>query len=165
MFSTGGSQWHIVSWSTRICHASFQRKIYLISYIHWDGASLVAQQQRICLQVRSHRKCSFDPWVGKIPWRRTQQPTPSTLAWRILLCPSRKISQWPPGSRYPMQKQESFYYQARAGAPTRYWHSGYREEPRVLGYIAYIGYSHARNLKIGSFWVGRHLIGYLLWKG
>ena len=35
-----------------------------------------------------------------------------------LLCPSSEISQWPPGSRYPMQKQESFYYQARAGAPT-----------------------------------------------
>ena len=35
-----------------------------------------------------------------------------------MLCPSREISQWPPGSRYPMQKQESFYYQARAGAPT-----------------------------------------------
>ena len=24
----------------------------------------------------------FDPWTGKIPWRRTGQPT-STLAWRI----------------------------------------------------------------------------------
>ena len=35
-----------------------------------------------------------------------------------LLCPSSEISQGPPGSRYPMQKQESFYYQARAGAPT-----------------------------------------------
>ena len=36
----------------------------------------------------------------------------------VLLCPSREISQWPPGSRYPVQKQESFYYQAPAGAPT-----------------------------------------------
>ena len=35
-----------------------------------------------------------------------------------MLGPSREISQWPPGSRYPMQKQESFYYQAWAGAPT-----------------------------------------------
>ena len=25
---------------------------------------------------------SFDPWVGKIPWRRAWQPTPA-LAWRI----------------------------------------------------------------------------------
>ena len=22
-----------------------------------------------------HMRCRFDPWVGKIPWRRTQQPT------------------------------------------------------------------------------------------
>ena len=35
-----------------------------------------------------------------------------------MLCPSREISQWPPGSQYPMQKQESFYYQAQAGALT-----------------------------------------------
>ena len=35
-----------------------------------------------------------------------------------LLYPSCEISQWPPGSRYPTQKQESFYYQARTGAPT-----------------------------------------------
>ena len=26
-------------------------------------------------QCRSHRRCGFDPWVGKIPWRRKWQPT------------------------------------------------------------------------------------------
>ena len=40
------------------------------------GASLVAQQWRICLQCRRHR---FDPWVRKIPWRRAWQPTPVSL--------------------------------------------------------------------------------------
>ena len=25
----------------------------------------------------------FDPWVGKIPWRRAWQPTPVILVWRI----------------------------------------------------------------------------------
>ena len=25
------------------------------------------------------RQCGFDPWVGKIPWRRKQQPTPVVL--------------------------------------------------------------------------------------
>ena len=25
------------------------------------------------------RRCRFDPWVGKIPWRRTWQPTPVFL--------------------------------------------------------------------------------------
>ena len=36
------------------------------------GASLVAQQQRICLQCR---RCRFDPWAWKISWRRAWQPT------------------------------------------------------------------------------------------
>ena len=26
-----------------------------------------------------HRRCGFDNWVGKIPWRRKQQPTPRFL--------------------------------------------------------------------------------------
>ena len=67
----------------------------------------------------------------------------------LLLCPSCDISQWPPGSRYPMEKQESFYYQARAGAPTDRC-SSYREEPWALGRIAYIGYYRAKNSKSGS---------------
>ena len=29
------------------------------------------------------RRCGFDPWVGKIPCRRTWQPTPAILAWEI----------------------------------------------------------------------------------
>ena len=33
------------------------------------------------------------------------------------------------------------------------------------GLHSYIGYSPVKNLKNRSFWVGRHLIGYLLWKG
>ena len=24
----------------------------------------------------THRQCRFDPWVGKVPWRRKWQPTP-----------------------------------------------------------------------------------------
>ena len=30
-------------------------------------------------QCRRHKRCGFDPWVGKIPWRRTWQPTPVFL--------------------------------------------------------------------------------------
>ena len=37
------------------------------------GASLVAQTIRICLQCRRPR---FDPWVGKMPWRKEWLPTP-----------------------------------------------------------------------------------------
>ena len=28
------------------------------------------------LQWRSHRRCGFDPWVGKVSYRRKWQPTP-----------------------------------------------------------------------------------------
>ena len=35
-------------------------------------------------QCRRHKRPRFNPWVGKIPWRRTRQPTPVfILAWRI----------------------------------------------------------------------------------
>ena len=30
-------------------------------------------------QGRRHKRCEFDPWVGKIPWSRTWQPTPILL--------------------------------------------------------------------------------------
>ena len=34
------------------------------------------ESQPICLQCRT---LGFDPWVGKIPWRREWQPTPVFL--------------------------------------------------------------------------------------
>ena len=35
--------------------------------------------KNIHLQYRKHRRLQFDPWVGKIPWRRALQPTPVYL--------------------------------------------------------------------------------------
>ena len=43
----------------------------------WD--SQVAQWWRICLQCRKCRKCVFDSWVRKTPWRKKWQPTPVFL--------------------------------------------------------------------------------------
>ena len=31
------------------------------------------------LLTNERRRCGFDPWVGKIPWRRKWQPTPVFL--------------------------------------------------------------------------------------
>ena len=31
------------------------------------------------LQCRKHRRCGFDPWVEKIPWRKAWQPIPVFL--------------------------------------------------------------------------------------
>ena len=41
--------------------------------------SLVVQQERTRLQCRRRRRCRFDPWVGRIPWRRAWLPTPRFL--------------------------------------------------------------------------------------
>jgi len=40
------------------------------------GASLVAQMVK---HLPAMRETQFDPWVGKIPWRRKQQSTPVLL--------------------------------------------------------------------------------------
>ena len=42
---------------------------------HGKLASPISQLERICLQCKRCRKHRFDPWVGKIPWRRTWKPT------------------------------------------------------------------------------------------
>ena len=47
--------------------------------IHTLWASLVAQRQKIHLQCRSRLRHGFDPWRGKIPWRRAWEPTPVFL--------------------------------------------------------------------------------------
>ena len=39
------------------------------------GASLVAHW----ITNPPHRKCGFDPWIWKIPWRKKWQPTPAVL--------------------------------------------------------------------------------------
>ena len=43
------------------------------SWISGKGASLIAQLVRISLQFR---RPGFNPWVGKISWRREMLPTP-----------------------------------------------------------------------------------------
>ena len=40
---------------------------------------LMAQWLRIRLQCRGLRRHRFNPWVGKMPWRRRWQPTPAFL--------------------------------------------------------------------------------------
>ena len=39
--------------------------------------------ERIHLQCKSHRRCGFDPWVGKIPWRGKWQPTLAFLPEKV----------------------------------------------------------------------------------
>ena len=52
------------------------------SIILWgskEWASLVDQWEKNPPAMQEPRRCGFDPWVGKIPWRRSWQPTPIFL--------------------------------------------------------------------------------------
>ena len=35
--------------------------------------------KELACQCRRCKRCEFDPWVGKIPWRKAWQPTPVFL--------------------------------------------------------------------------------------
>ena len=47
-------------------------------YIKWNfpGGASGKEPASHC---RRCKRCGFDPWVGKIPWRRERQPTPVFL--------------------------------------------------------------------------------------
>ena len=49
----------------------------------WGNLSKLSGKE-ICLQRRSFRRCRFDPWVGRISWRRTWQSIPVFLPWKFL---------------------------------------------------------------------------------
>ena len=44
-----------------------------------QGFPVSASGKEPACQCRSRKRCGFDPWVGKIPWRREWQPTPVFL--------------------------------------------------------------------------------------
>ena len=50
--------------------------LFLTTDLGFYWALLVAQMVKCCLQLERPR---FDPWVGRMPSRRTWQPTPALL--------------------------------------------------------------------------------------
>ena len=52
--------------------------IYLIIYLFGGFPGGTSGKEPAC-QHRRLKRCGFDPWVGKIPWRRKWQPTPVFL--------------------------------------------------------------------------------------
>jgi len=57
-------------------HRVAKTQTWLSNY-HW--ASLVALVVKNLPQYKRHKRCRFDSWVGKIPWRRKWQATPVFL--------------------------------------------------------------------------------------
>ena len=58
---------------------TFKDKWFQLGKAPSPRASQVAQWSRIFCQSRKCRRCGFDPWVGKIPWRRNWQLAPVFL--------------------------------------------------------------------------------------
>ena len=48
-------------------------RLFLIGIVWW------ASSKEPTCQCRRHKRCRFDPWVRKTPWRRKGQPTPVSL--------------------------------------------------------------------------------------
>ena len=72
----GSSIYNVLLQLSSVEYSSFMRWNLLIieTLEETDGSS---GKEPTC-QCRRHR-CVFDPWVGKIPWRRKWQPTPVFL--------------------------------------------------------------------------------------
>ena len=51
------------------------RKYQLLGLPRWHSREKKRKQKPTC-QCRRCKRCRFNPWVGKIPWRRKWQPTP-----------------------------------------------------------------------------------------
>ena len=47
----------------------------------WWGFPRGTSGKEPARQCRRHKRCGFDPWVGKIPWWRAWQRTPVFLPW------------------------------------------------------------------------------------
>ena len=50
-----------------------------MQYYDFMGFPRGASGKEPACQRRRHKKLKFDPWVGKIAWRRSWQPTPVFL--------------------------------------------------------------------------------------
>ena len=63
-------------WAAVYGVAQSRTRLKRLSCSMYSWASLVAQLVRICLQCRRPR---FNPWVGKMPWRRDRLSSPVFL--------------------------------------------------------------------------------------
>ena len=45
----------------------------------WKGFPVTLVEKGLPDEAARCKRCRFDPWVRKIPWRRTWQPTPVFL--------------------------------------------------------------------------------------
>ena len=57
-------------------HTQTHTHTHTDTHTQTHGSSGGANVKEPACQCRKHKRHGLDPWVGKIPWRRTWQPTP-----------------------------------------------------------------------------------------
>ena len=69
------SPWNSSGWNTGVGSHSLLQQIFPTQELNWGlmHCRQIFYQLRICLLCK---KTGFDPWVGKICWRRESLPTP-----------------------------------------------------------------------------------------
>ena len=75
----------VQSWCACVCvcfcsqECPEQEPAFVDSSVVSEGFPGGISGKKSTCQRRRHKKCGFDPWVRKIPWRRKGQPTPVFL--------------------------------------------------------------------------------------
>ena len=77
LFLASGSLFVFLFFSSLIFFFSFIS--FIMIYFIYNGFPGGTSGRELAYQCRRHNRCTFDPWVGKIPWRRLWQPTPVFL--------------------------------------------------------------------------------------
>ena len=69
----------IISNALSIKRSSEVNKSHYPCQIWASQVALVVKKKKTRLRCRRHKRCGFNPWVRKIPWRRARWPTPAFL--------------------------------------------------------------------------------------
>ena len=74
-------------------------QLYIYTHIHiYRFPRWCSGKESPCQCRRKCKRCGFDPWIGKILWRRAWQPTPIFL-------PGESHGQKEPGGLQPIESQ------------------------------------------------------------
>ena len=61
------------------CFQGLLRKLQCLRTLHRASQVALVGKKKPACQRRRHERPRFDPWVGRIPWRRAWQHTPAFL--------------------------------------------------------------------------------------
>ena len=66
-------------WPDSFTYSAFYFSLTFPPEMRFRGFPSGTSGKELVCQCRRHKKLRFNPWVGKIPWRRKRQPTPVFL--------------------------------------------------------------------------------------